>query len=550
MASITFGAGSNPPAATSETTRLDRLAGWLIDQAGLSAILVAISTTMLFVWIPGYLRWPFWVDPDVFAVLAQAWAEGVVPYRDILSYNYPGQIYLFRALHFCFGPGNTAPFYALDAALVVGLGVAMVGWSRRMFGRILPGLVGYLGFLSYYLNLAFDEVAQREWHGAFCAVIGLLAYQCWPGRWGRLASAFGIACGLTFRPHIVLFLPAVLSAIDEERRNGEAGPVSLARLTFSWTLGFVGCLALVFAPLILAGTLDDMVLAIRYVFYNASYSELPPLLGMRVPRFVHAFVQLVTQLASLRYSAILAVLLLLALRDSGATRRGLVRTWLIAGICLLCYKPMHPRWWVASLIQPFVVVWSIQLALVVHYVLKQRSVPASVRLGLTLILLGLCGDGIPRMVSLSQAKHALVAVRGGSEDGGRVPLGYSAYFPRPLLPWADYQEAVRYLKRQTSPSTEVASLVFPAAINGPSGRRSPFRREGGVMWLHFVAPGDEPEFLASMERSADSVVVWEPEDDRLSARFKQGVRTLYRPEARFGSLEIGRRVPVRVARQD
>src|SRR5262249_55845888 len=150
------------------------------------------------------------------------------------SINFPGPVYLFWALGKLFGWGKTAPFYAFDASLVVALGALMASWSRRLWERWLPGLVGYTAFLSSYLSFDYALTAQRDWQGPFFAVAGLLAAQAWPGRTGRLALALGMATALTFRPHIVLFLPAAFLVIDEgARRSGDPWSVML-RAVLEW----------------------------------------------------------------------------------------------------------------------------------------------------------------------------------------------------------------------------------------------------------------------------------------------------------------------------
>src|SRR5262249_28932931 len=123
-------------------------------------------------WIPDYLTWPWWADLDAFAVLAQAWDTGLLPYRDIAAFNFPGQIYAMWTLGKLFGWGRTAPFYALDAGLVVTFGVALTAWSLRRFDTVLPGLLGYTGFLCDYLDLDYSQVAQRDWQAPCFFVVG------------------------------------------------------------------------------------------------------------------------------------------------------------------------------------------------------------------------------------------------------------------------------------------------------------------------------------------------------------------------------------------
>src|SRR5262245_11397175 len=75
-------------------SRLDELGtlalgGWLAVGIG------AGCAGLLAGWLPHYLTWPWGRDADTFATLAQSWDAGIIPYRDIRAYNFPGTIYLF-----------------------------------------------------------------------------------------------------------------------------------------------------------------------------------------------------------------------------------------------------------------------------------------------------------------------------------------------------------------------------------------------------------------------------------------------------------------------
>ena len=94
---------------------------------------------LLITWIPHFLTWPSFRDADTFAIMAQSWDRGILPYRDIRSFNFPGVIYLAWILGKLFGWGRTVPLYAFDAACIVLLGMAMISWSRRRLGGADPG---------------------------------------------------------------------------------------------------------------------------------------------------------------------------------------------------------------------------------------------------------------------------------------------------------------------------------------------------------------------------------------------------------------------------
>jgi len=108
-------------------------------------------------------------------------------------------------------------------------------WSRRRFGRLLPGVVGYAVFLSYYLSLEFGRAAQRDWHGPFFVVEGLLLASAYPGRWTRWFSALTAAIAFAIRPQVVLFFPALALAIAQGTREGpRPSPARTARAVLGW----------------------------------------------------------------------------------------------------------------------------------------------------------------------------------------------------------------------------------------------------------------------------------------------------------------------------
>ena len=187
---------------------------------GLVVGFAALGVVWLAAWLPHYLYWPWCRDVDTFAVIAQAWDAGELPYRDIRGYNFPGHIYLHWILGKLFGWGHASVFYGVDAIALFALGAVILAWSRRCLGLLLPGLTSYLIFLGYYLDIHFEIVAERDWHAALGATLGLLVLQAWPGRRALWFSALLTGVAFTIRPHVVLFLPAL--AIAAMKSSGAA----------------------------------------------------------------------------------------------------------------------------------------------------------------------------------------------------------------------------------------------------------------------------------------------------------------------------------------
>jgi hypothetical protein len=173
---------------------------------------------LLAVWIPHYLTWPWYCDQEQFAMIARSWEAGLKPYRDVATYQFPGEIYLFWILGKLTGWGNTVSIYALDVMLVIGLGIVLVLWGWRLSGRVLPGLIGFSSFLLYYLSVRFDVAAERESQAAVLTLSCLMMPAIWAGHGGRVSSALAFGLALLIRPQVVVLLPAILLSVDRSAR--------------------------------------------------------------------------------------------------------------------------------------------------------------------------------------------------------------------------------------------------------------------------------------------------------------------------------------------
>ncbi|HEV3163816.1 MAG TPA: hypothetical protein VGZ22_07230, partial [Isosphaeraceae bacterium] len=339
-------------------SRLDSLAAWIL-RGPLSVAVVLLAAMQLVTWVPHYLTWPWFADHDVFATAAQAWDAGQKPYRDVYGNNFPGTIYLFWILGKLFGWGKTSTLFAADSALVVAFGTLMLAWSRRRFGRILPGAIGFLTFLGYYLGLDYSQVAQRDWHGPCFAVVAVLIAQAWPGRIGRLTSALAMATALVIRPQPVLLLPALVLALADGSTDRRDGPAKVLLSGLEWGVVCAIFLALAFAPLVWAGVLPDFVRGVRLAAYGGNYNKASAASFLK---------ESLIQIAPLRIVAVLAAIGLLMGRAGRSDRRAAI-TWLVALAGVLLYKPISPLPH-AYLNHPLMLVWSVSVAVLVQLALE------------------------------------------------------------------------------------------------------------------------------------------------------------------------------------
>ncbi len=535
--------------------RVNAIFGRLLER-WLVVVFAGISTFWLLTWLPHYLYWPWCRDVDTYSEMAQEWDCGVLPYRDIRAFNFPGHIYLHWILGKLFGWGHTGLFYALDATVLLVFGAVVIAWSRRRLGLALPGTAAYLIFLAYYLSIDFQSVAERDWHSPLGAILGLLALQAWPGRLSRWLSAMLAAVAFTIRPNVVLFFPALLAAATSD---GEATlgvlPADVTRMSskrtilrgLEWMCVF-GVFAVVgFAPLLLSGLLDDLIRGLGTLRPGGPYSN---------ATLARSVTILLDELRQPKIWALGISLLTLAVGSPDRAMKTTARAWLLALTGALVYRPIHPQdhAYVRTPLELVgAVAWAIPIAWVVRALSEERRFRLALFpgvIGIMLIVHESIPADIPSNCSLRDSIDSIrAAVRGGWPA---VPPGaWSWYIPgRSSYSWEEYCRLLEYVREKTSPETIVANVLknppFPA-VNGPTGRRSPFRVESGVAWMWVVAEDLDEAFARELEGlGSDSIVVWstaEIGEQRLLplTQLTRVIRDRYAPEARFGRFEVWRR---------
>lgn len=526
------------PASSSESVETpirERLAAWALS-GPLAWIVGLLCVAQLVTWAPQYLTWPWWADHDVFATAALGWDAGMLPYRDLLGNNFPGTTYLFWVLGKCFGWGYTPAFWAADVGFVLTLGVVMLAWSMRRFGRALPGLIGYLTFLGYYLNLDYSQAAQRDWHGPFFAVVGLLIAQTWTGRGGRWASALMFATALIFRPQVILFAPPLMLAVGQAGRSPEGRGWGILNI-LEWGVVVTLGVAAGFAPLALDGLMGDFVKGVRLAAYGSTYN------AVSVGSFARA---MTIQALNLKVVVTAGTLLLLVGRASTPSRR-LTWTWLLALACVLLYRPMSPIQH-AYLTHPLMVTWAVEVAILTALVLEQGLVLPSTRLTAVLLVVGIGASAKPRFCNPVGSFEAITWLRLG-EDPAPRPTGYTTNDESKSAgryDWDDYRRLLDYLRHETKGTTCVANVLrHVPALTGPAARLPAIPAES-VAWLKVVRASDDARFAEALAETPDSLVVWDPHNPEywpipLPPRLTEVIEREYQPSVRFGILEVWKR---------
>ncbi|MEO6810566.1 MAG: hypothetical protein ABI353_15735 [Isosphaeraceae bacterium] len=512
-------------------SRWDQVAARVLGRP-LTVMVAALCLLQLATWVPHYLTWPWYSDHDVFANAARQWDRGRLPYRDTLGNNFPGEIYLFFGLGKVFGWGKTWPLFAVDAALVGALGLMLILWSRRRFGKGLPGLAGLVTFLGYYLALDSSQVAQRDWHAPAFMVLGLLAAQTWPNRAGRTLAAIGAALALSIRPQSVLLLPAMLMVVAEPGGR----PVDRVRRVLEWGLLVAALVGLTMLPLVFAGVWADFVKSVRQAAPGGSYSRWA-LSSFRA--------EMQRQLLMAKLWAVVVPVVLLSSRAEPNVRFT-VRIWLVALVGVLLYKPISPRPH-AYLDHPLALVWSVNLGVLVGLLGDVRLGSSTMRLTAIVLALGLQATGRPRFCNMNRSLTAPAVFIQGLEPEA-APLGYVRNLDvsnsKPY-PWKDYRSMLEAI-RGTPPGTRVANALsaYPA-LNGLTDPLPAFPAES-VAWLRLVRPEDEAQFARALETDHDAVVVWDPGspaigDEYRYKKIKNVIERDYECASRFGSIEIWKR---------
>ncbi|WP_206107714.1 hypothetical protein [Paludisphaera rhizosphaerae] len=510
---------------------------------------IAIASALAIIlasWAPHYLTWPYWTDHDFIASLALGWDRGRLPWRDQFGFQFPGEIEFFWVLGRVFGWGSSLSFYAADFALLCALLTTVAASCRTCLGRWLAGLTACLWIVGYYTTLPFTLVAQRDWHTAELVAIALMLLALGGSRWTWIVSALLYAAAMTIRPHAVVFFPAFVVALIFPPRGAAAGWKGI--LFWLSVLG-AGLLAM-FSPVFFSGLTGDFLRALRTVSHSGEFYG-----GGSLSRSWRLFTGELRDVWTL--SVCSALLTVAWLATSPASRR-FAAILLAANACALLYRPMHPVDH-NYLTQPLVLFQALAIVAIVDAVTCDAIVArrtALLRFGVLIILFDLAFPwGNPYCdVRADVSAIKSLTTRSVPEQS---PPGSIHAFPSTrgggaVYTWGDYQATLEYLRQHTDASTPVANLLthFPyPSINAAIGRISPLPIES-VILVNWLPDIDFDDLVATTmrEQPSETVVICDAEyvEGNLGRRLTRTRETLdrsYVPVARFGEIEIRRRIP-------
>jgi hypothetical protein len=315
------------------------------------------------------------------------------------------------------------------------------------------------------------------------------------------------------------------------------------RALAEWGIALIGFTVLAYLPLILQGLFDDFLRGIAFVSPAGSY-------GHRSPAD-----RLESLMRQIRTTTIagppLGILLLLPRSGHSTIRRA--TTWLVVMGMSLLYMPVAPATHDYQL-HPLHLVLSVNIAILAHLILRAPAVRPEYNLALLLVL-----------VSPYFSKPVYCSVRATAERlpglvRGQWPAAMPWRFPSPYEDRTNYPELIDYLRRSTDKTMRIADLRLSVEpVCGVVGRLSPFPiDEASLVWIRnlsgkAIPMTTEREYIPYLERTPNSIVVWEPSKSLKGEYFgprrepfeyrelAETVRRLYEPEARFGPIEVWRR---------
>jgi hypothetical protein len=348
-----------------------------------------------------------------------------------------------------------------------------------------------------------------------------------------------LAVGLSFRPQVILFIPAYLLAIDGVVRPAGESWRPTMRATLEWGLAWVVCLALVFAPLVFTGLWHDFLFGqwgLSLVSPRGDYNT--DSLSFRLVKFIKP--------VNLPVIAVVWMSTLVAVKHP--ERRRLYLTWLTAFFLAAIYRPLSPHVDHEYLSHPFYLVLSVCFALTAFGICRLAELSPLVRLTALGLLLALAMPTKPRYVGLASLHYTSAIVKGTKPTN--EPPSYLEYRRRidPAIAryaWTDYQAVLEYLGRHTTQETRVANLLYyTPAILGNVRRPSVFPTPA-LNWPKSV-PSVLALYVRRLEEATDSVVIWSPKEPspdhpQLFEAFRPIIERDYEFDTRFGEIEVWRR---------
>lgn len=514
---------------------------------------------LLALWLPNILRWPMYWDTEGFAQMAREWELGISrPYRDVFSYNWPGQIYLCWAAGKLFGWGTPTAVHLMDVLLLASFMGCVLTWSKRCFGRLLPGAIALLGIVVFYMNCNFQLTGQRTWQSALLAAASIMTAGAFPGLRGGFASGLLLAAGMLFRPEAAVWGGGAALARIFGSYHGEFPLRSAVRSVLVFVIGVATGLLLGFMPLIHHGLMDDFLqgfgMGARGQLYDAEPGPSQTVLAIvrNFPRYE------CLQPYDVRFFLIgLPGLWAAALWRGNPSARGRLTVWLWT-VTVVSITAFNMPFFIGYLVLPIVVAALLSIAPSLAALIDDlRRAPGAA--AVLLLLLGLqLMPRLPAYCDAALAWQTTAAVLSGRAAQG-VPRFHSATFTGVDggRKWGDFRACSSYLRHGLPRGFGVVSGLDPfggyagLSFGYPSNRRTVagtsvlllpslpthvFEELLGRVVANpktaLVVTGSQVQIYAAGASSSTAKL------DRWQALIARELRSRYQPAARFGDLEV------------
>lgn len=509
----------------------------IIDRL-LNPLLATITVLYFATWLPHYLFWPWWMDQDHFAVSAMSWQNGIIPYRDLIDFNFPFPIYFNWVIGQIFGWGRPMVINTIDALLLISLVPVLTWWSRSLFQSRTTGICAIFLIVYHYCSLDYSRVMQRDWHVVYLAIISLCLLQVedFKFKFHFIAILMAVACNT--RPYAVLAFPALLSAMTTAPH---LPGTSRIRNAITFLIVFILSSVLLWLPLLLQGTLDDFGRNFWTELNKGSYQSAEK---TTISKLI--YVQLNRNLS---FTALIGIILSLSTFWKDQNCRSTIITWLIAFGCFLFYMPACPVRHAYTDI-PFEMIAALCFAISFGFLIKSGGPSPVLKCSIVAYWVYLYFPGWPIYSSFQASEKALVALARWEPLQDR-PNGTNSVFATDEMKfyryrWSDYQKTIQFLRENTTQNTAVGNFLrsypFPA-INGMTGRMTTWPCGEGIMWLRGVPGSSESDFAANLEKQKDAVIVWHDRGENFPLENKFGIieqkiRQYYEPLTRIGDIDI------------
>lgn len=238
---------------------------------------VLVTTVLLVVGVPAFLRMPVWCDITLYDLAARNLLRGGVHYRDLFDTNTPGYVWLLTVVRSLVGWSSEA-LRAVDLLVFAGVVAVLDRLAKRGGANGLNRLWLVAGCVGFYLFTEEQAHAQRDVWLALPALLAVAARlkriaDPPPGVF-RPAVAEGLlwAVAVWIKPHFLLvaaavWLLTVRRLAGERPRPGRAAALDLlGNLTSGSLLGAAGV-----AHLMRTGTWPHFVEVMTV--WNVGYME-------------------------------------------------------------------------------------------------------------------------------------------------------------------------------------------------------------------------------------------------------------------------------------